>query len=218
MIFPSLLEYSVESLQQKLDLLDQHRKYVSSLQSADILSLHLDFVLPQFAKDRSVMTSLKPHTVLENLNHKYRKSRINLTIHLMGELEDMLESFAYFDQHDFNTKWKYTVLLPEKFVSNWRSQIKKSQKNVVFGVWYDLGECKDKSFKIAQTYLLMTVLAGKSGQQLTQSIKETTKKLTLDFPNVHFILDGGWQIGEKSGKNVDIVSHSSFWKSLGEIN
>jgi pentose-5-phosphate-3-epimerase len=206
MLLPSLLEYSVESLEKKISL----------LQDKKMTSLHLDFVLPQFAKDRNVMTSLGLDSVFSTLGKTNKNQRLHLTIHLMGTIEDLFEEYKFFEKHAFNSLWNYKILIPAKYIQSWRAQIKKKQKNVQIGAWYDLGEWDNVDFSTRQTNLLMTVIAGKSGQKLTSEMKKKSLEVARKYPQTHFIFDGGWEWDFKTElKNIDHVSYSSFWKNIG---
>jgi pentose-5-phosphate-3-epimerase len=205
MLLPSLLEYSVESLETKL----------AHLRDKKMLSLHLDFVLPQFAKDRNVMTSLSLNSVFSILGKTNKNQRLELTIHLMGTIEDLFESYKFFEKYAFNSLWNYKILIPAKYIQSWRNQIKNKRKNVQIGAWYDLDELDNIDFSAKQTNLLMTVKAGKSGQKLTSEIKKKAQLIAQKYPKSHFIFDGGWEWDFVSKRNVDHVSYSSFWKSIG---
>jgi pentose-5-phosphate-3-epimerase len=205
MLLPSLLEYSVESLETKL----------AQLRDKKMSHLHLDFVLPQFAKDRNVMTSLSLETVFSTLQRHSNIQRLDLTIHLMGTIEDLFDAYKFFDTCDFNLHWNYKILVPAKYIRSWRNQIKNKQKNIKIGSWYDLGEWDNVDFSAKQTNLLMTVKAGKSGQKLTPEVREKAQVVARKYPQAHFIVDGGWEWDFDSKKNMDHVSYSSFWKEIG---
>jgi pentose-5-phosphate-3-epimerase len=214
MILPSLLEYSIESLETKINLLKKHKTPISRFQNQKNIALHLDFVLPQFAKDRSVMTSLSLKSVFETLETHYQAEKIDLSIHLMGSVEDLVEAYTFFETFEFKPEWNFLILVPEKYTESWKLNIKKETKNLRIGAWYDLGEWQDKVFELKSTNLLMTVLAGKSGQKLELETKENVEKLVKSYPNTRFIVDGGWHVDDQIFTNTDIVSHSSFWKNL----
>jgi pentose-5-phosphate-3-epimerase len=214
MILPSLLEYSVESLESKISRLEASQKLLYRLQETNRLGLHLDFVLPQFAKDRSVLTSLSLCDVFNTLNNQYSSSKLYLSIHLMGETTDLLDSYKYFESYEFNNHWNYLILISEKYTTLWRKLIKNKGKNIRIGCWYDLDEWQAKKYTQNRTNLIMTVKAGRSGQQLKEDIKQKALDLGKRYPQAHFILDGGWGIDAKSCKNQDIVSYSDFWKHL----
>jgi pentose-5-phosphate-3-epimerase len=202
MILPSLLEYSVESLEKKISL----------LQDKKMTSLHLDFVLPQFAKNRKVMTSLGLQSVIATLSEKMSNQTLTLSLHLMGTSEDLFESYRFFETVKLPHNWNTLVLVPEKYTTNFRTIL--NPKNIIVGTWYDLGEWEHKQLSRKQTYLLMTVKAGKSGQIRTTQSKKQAFDIAKSYPNSHFIVDGGWSVNEVAPNNTDIVSYSSFWKSI----
>jgi pentose-5-phosphate-3-epimerase len=214
MILPSLLEYSIEKLEFKINLLKKHKIPISRFQSQKNIAIHLDFVLPQFAKDRAIMCSLGLKSVFDLLLSHYNEEKIDLSIHLMGTLEDLSEAYKFFETYEFKTEWNFLILVPEKYTESWNTNIKKTTKNLRIGVWYDLDQWQKKVFEKRTTNLLMTVLAGKSGQKLETTTKELVESLVKSYPDSRFIVDGGWQVDDKVYINTDVVSYSSFWKSL----
>jgi hypothetical protein len=215
-ILPSLLEYSSFGLEQKIASIHQHKNDFLRLAHQKKISLHLDFVLEQFAKDRSVMKSSGLDLVFGALQNQFWDQEIYLSIHLMGDSEDLLEAYRYFDGHNFNPKWHYLILVPDKFTRTWTNLIKKNSPKDKIGTWLDLNEWDNFKFKTGQHYLLMTVLAGKSGQKLIEQTKSKVLSLVRQYPKSKFLLDGGWNIHDldEAVKNVDLVSYSSFWKEF----
>jgi pentose-5-phosphate-3-epimerase len=222
MFLPSLLEYSYENLSHKLYLINQFSaRYRELSKNPDSLSfdLHLDFVLPQFAKDRAVMKSLSPAIVFDYLDRVFENKPLNLSVHLMGNTQDLFDVYKFFEHHKFNTNWNYLVFIPEKYTFSWENaDFSEQNDNLKIGVWYDLEEWQNKSFGNSDDFLLMTVLAGKSGQKLTPEIAQATLKITNENPKKEFILDGGWSIETTNcPSNVQIVSHASFWSRFAEF-
>ena len=218
MFLPSLLEYSTESLQQKLDLITieiTKFKQLTKTTGSDQISLHLDFVLPQFAKDRSVMKSLSPQSVFDTLETSFKDKQLSLSLHLMGDSEDLSEVYRFFESYNFNPKWEYLFFVPEKYSNLWQTAQFSQQKNIKTGIWLDLNEWQSNDLKASGDYLLMTVLAGKSGQKLTDEIKNKVLGLTKNHTEKNFILDGGWSVDNSDyPENVKVVSYSSFWKNF----
>jgi pentose-5-phosphate-3-epimerase len=214
MLLPSILEYSIESLQSKILLLNSNTGFVNKLQKNNDFSLHLDFVMPEFAKSRSVMTSLGLEAVMTQLVTSYRSKRLSLSMHLMGETEDLLEAYNFFKDFEFMPKWNYLILVPEKYKKVWINEIKNNQKNVKIGDWYDLNEWQSVDFSESGTSLLMTVQAGKSGQVLEDETKALSKSIVQKFNQHRFIVDGGWVIKSNLSGNTDVVSYSDFWTKL----
>ena len=61
----------------------------------------------------------------------------------------------------------------------------------------------------------MTVVAGKSGQKLTQENRQSALDLVQKFPQKKFLVDGGWSVGWKEDfDNLEVVSYSGFWKEF----
>lgn len=238
-ILPSILEYSLETLEQKLDYIDTNRPELALLQAGSMVPhLHLDFVLPQFSKDRRVMTSHQPATVLGAIESKFDpKKPLNLDLHLMGAVEDLFEQFSFFESYNFNSNWTFTLFLPQKYTQSWQSMIEsRNLKNIKIGTWFDLGQWADMSkidpqwqnpceeevltipqhfpeFQKGQRYLLMTVVAGKSGQKLTDAVAKKVLQIVNDNPQSSFVLDGGWKPGaiQNAPINSAFVSYSGFW-------
>jgi hypothetical protein len=222
---PSLLEYSRESLNRKLtqvkSRIEDFKEIQNSLNSAtkpgDSLSFHLDFVLPYFAKDRKVMTSLGLESVLKKLEQEFADYKLDLSIHLMGTSEDLFEAHKFLLDYNFKPNWIYTVFVPEKYTSTFWPQTQVFT-NYKVGIWHDLNDysvTKIKGEKDNQNHLLMTVIAGKSGQKLDAKNQQLCLELCTKFPEKKFIVDGGWGVDYRTNlDNLEVVSYSSFWKSF----
>lgn len=207
-ILPSLLEYTREHLNQKTTIVQNVD--TKSITHQQTLSLHLDFVMENFAKDRKVMESLSFSTMHRHLMEKFKNTKLDLSVHFMGGVEDLTRVYKVLQQTEFNPQWNYLFLVPEKFIKTF-SDFK--QKNVKIGVWYDLEEWPPKPLPNT-THLLMTVKAGLSGQKLSRETKNKALAYVYKHPN-SFILDGGWSIDFQSNRdNLYIVSHSSFWNNI----
>jgi pentose-5-phosphate-3-epimerase len=217
MFLPSLLEYSTESLTHKLDLIlgdfEQFNKLTKSNNTKKI-HLHLDFVLPQFAKDRFVMKSLSTDSLFEVLQSKCADKKLVLSLHLMGDSEDLATIYNFFESYSFNSNWEYLFFVPEKYIDLWQNSEFGKHQNVESGIWLDLDQWQDHKLT-AKNYLLMTVFAGKSGQKLTPEIQAKVLELVQKNPDKQFILDGGWSVDDTNyPENCQIVSYSSFWKTF----
>lgn len=222
---PSLLEYSRESLNRKLievksriqDFKEIQNSLNNATKSGDSLSFHLDFVQPNFAKDRKVMTSLGLESVLNVLEQEFSDYRLDLSIHLMGTSEDLFEAHKFLLDYKFKPNWMYTVFVPEKYTSTFWPQTQVFT-NYKVGIWYDLNDyniTKIKQNKDIKNYLLMTVLAGKSGQRLDIEKQQLCLELCGKFPEKKFIVDGGWGVDYRTDlNNLEVVSYSSFWKAF----
>ncbi len=223
MLVPSLLEYSPEALQKKLDTLAEHAEYVATLQSGNSLSLHLDFVLEFFAKDRNTMMSLSLAKTLAVIGNNLKNKPLNLSIHLMGSTEDLLQAYRFFEFYHVPEKWTLTVYVPEKYTSTWRNSAleSNSRDRVTIGTWYDLDEWQNLQnlSPITTNFLLMTVMAGKSGQKSDEQTKSQAIILSDLYSEQYFILDGGWKMSESEevGPNTQIISYTDFWDSILEV-
>ena len=236
LFLPSLLEYSSESLNRKLlevkNRLNDFQKIQNPLNNTDkkyaskkvnnpvgegSLAFHLDFVLPYFAKDRKVMTSLGLESILNELAKLFSDFNLDLSIHLMGTSEDLFEAHKFFLDYSFKQNWKYTVFVPEKYTSTFWPQT-QIFSNYKVGIWYDLNDYslnKIEQNKAIENYLLMTVLAGKSGQKLNSSKQQLCLELCAKFADKKFIVDGGWGVDYKNIlTNLEVVSYSSFWNKF----
>ncbi|MEI6729467.1 MAG: hypothetical protein WCK98_07555 [bacterium] len=222
---PSLLEYSRESLNRKLNevksRIEDFKEIQNSLNSAtkpgDSLSFHLDFVLPYFAKDRKVMTSLGLESVLNELEQEFSDYKLDLSIHLMGTSEDLFEAHKFLLDYHFKPNWLYTVFVPEKYTSTFWPQTQVFT-NYKVGIWHDLNDyniAKIEQETNIENYLLMTVVAGKSGQKLDTKKQQLCLQLCTNFSEKKFIVDGGWGIDFRTDlDNLEVVSYSSFWKAF----
>lgn len=209
-ILPSLLEYTVESLDKKLTLLSQNPRFDLTCQTT--LHLHLDFVEEFFAKERNIRRSLGFGSVCDRLSAYFSEQTLTLTIHFMGELDDLPKIFKTLQNYPLNPLWNYLFFVPQAYLPTFT---KLAETNVAFGTWFDVDAWQPpENSETAQ--LLMTVKAGLSGQKLTPRVKELALEFTRRYPN-YFVLDGGWSIAadpRKFGNNVDLVSHSSFWNTI----
>jgi pentose-5-phosphate-3-epimerase len=221
MILPSLLEYSEQELVKKLetikkDLID-FKRFTSQLDSNQI-HLHLDFVLENFAKDRKVMKSLGLEFFFKILLEHFQDFKLVLSVHLMGDTQDLFESYNFLEKYTANPNWQYFIFVPEKFTKQFET-LKLKNPNFKIGIWYDLGDWSVQKIEKnpIENYLLMTVLAGKSGQKLTTETKQIALDLATSLKTKNFILDGGWQLEDQKETtltNLNMVSYSSFWNSF----
>jgi pentose-5-phosphate-3-epimerase len=224
-ILPSTLEYSRESLEQKLRLVSQNLDNFHRLQgTSDVIKLHIDVVMRQFAQDRSVMASVDLVTNLELIEQYFADTTVELTIHLMGTAEDLKEAHEFLQKYTFNLNWTYIIFIPEAFVPTFEVHSLLFD-HVRVGIWYDKGEwsenkCNSWKSRI-NDYLLMTVYAGKSGQKRSDDDKAKAITLAQSFPDKYIVVDGGWQVGEQEElqdfQTLDMVSYSSFWKQFLEM-
>ena len=209
-VLPSLLEYSPQQLSTKLSLLE-HPKVADLTRQGDTLQLHIDYVGEFFAKQRSILSSLSLKTTLAIITNKYANQKLQLTIHLMGELEDIILLEKFFRSYTIQDNWAYVIFVPPKFISTFSFM---RGANVEIGVWYDLQEWQSPTDKHTP-YLLMTVRAGISGQKLRKQTQHQAIEWVNKYPN-YFVVDGGWSITHPDiNSHTDIVSHSSFWNTLG---
>lgn len=225
MFLPSILEYSTTSLEKKLKAIATNTELFKTLTKTtnhQLLQLHLDFVLTQFAKDRSIMESLSLSAVFETLESFFKHTRLKLSVHIMGEFEDIINNFSFFQDCKFPKKWEIEIYVPEKYFIPWnKSYFSKSGggKHSI-GIWYDKSEWYQSGEKpellgldsLCNNFLLMTVTAGRSGQALLPEVKDSVIQTIQTMPTKNFILDGGWNIDEQGFlDNAKIVSYSSFW-------
>jgi pentose-5-phosphate-3-epimerase len=222
MILPSLLEYTERDFVSKLDLISNNIiafKQITA-QSNKQISLHLDFVLPYFAEIRNVVPSLHLDFVFKSLQKYLAKLNLNLSIHLMGTKEDIENSYKFFQNFQMPPNFTGIVFLAKPFIKSFQ-EVLKSKNNLKTGLWLDLQEWTENTNfeqENIQDFLLMTVLAGKSGQKLELETKQKSLLLAKNNPNKNFILDGGWTMQDlescKAIKNLNLVSYSSFWNSF----
>jgi pentose-5-phosphate-3-epimerase len=220
---PSLLEYTNLDLDQKLTKIKNNQKNFLELQKSPDkkLYLHLDFVLPEFAKNRNVKPSNLESVVFELLEKYFGESDLYLSIHLMGTKNDLDFSFDFLLEKLSslvfeNENWTGEIFVPEtEFVGFLDIQ---EYTNFRIGTWFDLGKYSPNSqFENQQSYLLMTVLAGKSGQKLSTQTKTQTLQIVNQNPKSNFTLDGGWGLSQELPANLSIVSYSTFWQEFDKV-
>ncbi len=177
------------------------------------VTIHADFVLPQFADKRGVEPSLGIAEYLQTFRAQWDQSA-EFQVHLMGEDEDMQEARDFFAGYPFHSEWSYQILVRERDASDWL-ELEQNNENVKIGLWYDLDQWPTSQDLEDELYLLMTVQAGKSGQLLTEEVKQKALEMVQNCPEAEFIVDGGWPVEiESSLHNLSVVSFSSFWKKF----
>jgi hypothetical protein len=213
---PSLLEYSPQNLQARLiTILDNKHKFLE-FQKSKTITLHLDFVLPEFAESRGVTAGNSPEIVFENIRKVFGNQPLILNTHFMGLNGDMGEVFDFLEEFEMESEWKMTVFVDEKYINKFNNL---ASSRLTVGQWLDLGEydAETELFE-GNNYLLMTVVAGKSGQKLTEEVKNTALQIVKNNPEVGFTIDGGWSVDfELTDPNLNIVSYSSFWKEFEKV-
>jgi len=218
MILASLLEYSPIQLKKKLIKIFSQKKRFLQLQNQSLnhknnsIHLHLDFVLPKFASSRQVMESLSLFSVIEALKKCLEKENLFLSLHFMGEGDDFLAIIRDLQILEIPDNWSLIYFFPENLLPSFHFLPPQN-----LGIWLDKNEWEiiDFNTKKVDHFLLMTVFAGKSGQKLETKIQTLALKTAKQFPEKHFVLDGGWSIEQKvTSKNVDLVSYSSFWREF----
>lgn len=230
-IYPSILEYSDKQLNRKLLFLKQNKKeilnFILKQQHPDLypishLNLHLDFIGKDFAKDRKVMKSLSLETVFLELQKIFAKTKLNLTIHLMNELEDYKLDFEFLKNYKQNKNWNYIFYVNFNYTTIYKNLAPYAE----IGVWLDCDKWQNFDFKKNKIndYLLMTVRAGVSGQLKKENSTAQITELAIRNSKKNFLLDGGWQVDEiqkiqkkENSTNLNFVSYTSFWNKLYSI-
>ena len=207
-ILPSTLEYSTISFQKKIDYISKHQQEFKSLAKQEILEFHIDLVYPSFAKDRAVMSSISltdNYKVIESL-----KSQCKVTIHFMGLIDDVILLNAELEKLKLNKNIKAEIYLP---ITIEPIMVKTEWSKYH---WFDLDQYDKIPRYETPKILLMTVIAGKSGQSLTQENKTKALNIVTKRGTANVIVDGGWSIDD-SKDGIRMVSYSSFWKAFGVI-
>jgi hypothetical protein len=216
---PSLLEYSEQDLESRLkSIVAGKKKFMDFQKSVDgKIYLHLDFVLPEFAVSRSVQHGNLEEVVFDLLEKYFLEDQLFLSIHLMGLHNDIEYSFDFLlerlSRYVFENDWVGEIFVPAEYIEEYKSIQECS--NFKIGEWLDLGQWNAKTtFEADENYLLMTVLAGKSGQQLSNENKNLAFEVASNNPESNFTVDGGWNLESETKQNLKIVSYSSFWKGF----
>ncbi len=212
---PSLLEYSIESLKNKLDNIILKESKFIQLSNQNTICLHLDLVMKYFARERSILASLSFSSVWEIIFTKLSDKNLNLSIHFMGIEEDIANIYNFLEQIKIPKSWNVIMYLPTKYATSYQPIL--ARNNLQIGEWYNLDQLKNFESKDSiNEYLLLTVDAGKSGQKKTAWANKISRNVVKNNPNKNFLLDGGWKIGSKGQQNSQMVSYSSFWKLFDE--
>lgn len=217
---PSLLEYSPQELESKLELIRKDKEKFMEFQKSEVgkIHLHLDFVLPEFAISRSVEPGNLESKVFELLEQYFAEDQLYLSIHLMGLQNDLEFSFDFLldklSKYVFEYDWVGEIFVPKDYIEDFKTIEECS--NFKVGEWLDLGEWDSETkFEPDHNYLLMTVVAGKSGQKLSDENKALTLEIAEQNPESSFTVDGGWNLETQPKDNLQIVSYSSFWNNFG---
>lgn len=213
MITPSLLEYSIPDLVKRLNYLQSNMSQCMHYAHQDILTLHIDCVCKRFAQDKHALMSNSLQTTLDTIAERFSLDRLHLSIHLMGDTEDLMELYAFLNTYQTLPMWSYTIFIPEEFYISWSQQF--NSDTMTIGIWYDLNMWTTQVFAPTINYLLMTVPAGKSGQKALLTDKNKALNIARTNPQSRFIVDGGWNIDEDPLlDNLQVVSYSSFWSHI----
>ena len=214
---PSLLEYTPQDLETKLKLICANKESFLTYQKSEDgkIYLHLDFVLPEFALFRNVGHGNIESIVFELIEKYFADDQLYLSIHLMGLEKDLEFSFDFLldklSNYVFEYDWVGEIFVSREFMDEFKTI--EDCSNFKIGEWLDLGQWnKETVFETNQNYLLMTVVAGKSGQKLLEKDKNLMFEITNNNPESNFTADGGWNLESESKENLKIVSYSSFWK------
>jgi hypothetical protein len=202
-ILPSTLEYSTIAFQQKLDYIHIHTKEFMNLGNQEVMEFHIDLVYPEFAKSRSVMSSI-------NLTDNYNciiglKSKCKVTVHFMGLLDDVSNLNKELKKLKLIKNIEFELYLPTNI------HPKMIESDCVKYHWFDVDQYDLIPKYGTPKILLMTVFAGKSGQVLTLENKQKALDIVKSRGVENVIVDGGWTI-EECIDGLRMVSYSSFWK------
>jgi hypothetical protein len=220
---PSLLEYTPQDLETKLKLICADKESFLRYQKSEDgkIYLHLDFVLSEFALSRNVGHGNIESTVFDLIEKYFADDQLYLSIHLMGLEKDLEFSFDFLldklSNYVFEYDWVGEIFVARDFVDEFKTIEECS--NFKVGEWLDLGEWnKETKFETNENYLLMTVVAGKSGQKLLEEDKNLMFEIANTYPESIFTVDGGWNLELEPKENLKIVSYSSFWKGFEALN
>ncbi|MGL4757796.1 MAG: hypothetical protein ACRCXZ_00530 [Patescibacteria group bacterium] len=203
-ILPSTLEYSSTNLVNKIKSVKANELVFKSITNqSNYIELHVDLVYPYFAKARSIMSSLDLTSNLKIIK-KYLNREVILTIHFMGELDDIM----WFSKELINSNLRNNqceIYIP------YTHSIEMYPRGFDYFFWHDLEEIGSPSK--SKKRLQMTVKAGMSGQKRSEEAKEKALLLTKQLGPDNVILDGGWKIDDYS-RELRMVSYSSFWEKF----
>ncbi len=226
---PSLLEYTPQNLEIKLELIKDNLKDFRIIQksSDNKIHLHLDFVLQQFAINRNIEPSNSLQIVFNMVNKYFGDQKIVCNCHFMGSFIDIMEILTYLKTKEatkeFNSNWEYMFYFGKDMIGMiGYFDSMNNNKNLKAGLWLDFDEWEilkfSENFFNIKNYLLMTVIAGKSGQKLTSNNRSQALEIIKNNSDLNFTIDGGWSVGDElleldmeSKNKLSIISYSSFW-------
>ncbi len=208
---PSLLECSEYDLEKKIDILKKNKYH----------NIHLDFVGKYFARNRKTLYSLSFKNVFDYLKKYFWNTKCDFSIHLMLEKEDILDYLKEIQTVDISSKWQLSLFISDRYFDIFVNSL--INYDFEFGIWFDKDQWINVDFDnyIVNNFLLMTVIAGKSGQKLDNKYKKILLEKVKKYKNKNFYADGGWSIDFKINKkngfdyfNLNIISYTSFWKNF----
>jgi pentose-5-phosphate-3-epimerase len=215
MILPSVLTYSDIEAEKKLKYLFTTEDWKKTAAQEKMISIHLDIVSKSFAQNRNVLMS-QPINSLWGIIKKYSFSnqKYYFSIHLMSNSDDLIEFEKYFSEIFVPDNFILKIFVYPKYVDYFNKIYAKA--NVEFGAWYDLDEWSVETNFQYSSNLIMTVLAGKSGQKKDPIQNQKVQEI-LRLNNKYFIVDGGWKTDEINmydQNKLDIVSSGDFWSKV----
>jgi hypothetical protein len=203
-ILPSTLEYSTIAFQQKIDYVSTHTKEFMNVGKQKLLEFHIDLVYPEFAKSRSVMSSINltnNYNVIRGLNQKCK-----VTVHFMGLLDDVASLNSELKKLIMDKNIAFELYLPINI------DPKMIQSDCIKYHWFDVDQYNLIPKYGTPKILLMTVFAGKSGQSLSPENKQKALDIVKSRGVENVIVDGGWVLDDCID-GLRMVSYSSFWKA-----
>jgi hypothetical protein len=123
---PSLLEYTPQALETKLQLITSHLAEFQIIQKSpdEKIYLHLDFVLAEFAASRNIEPGNSPDVVLELIHKYFHDQKLVCNSHFMGSAKDTARVLEFFKTYNWNPNWKFVLYVGHEFVEEFEKEIK----------------------------------------------------------------------------------------------
>lgn len=209
---PAILVTTKEELQQKLQMFPMDIVAFSDTTGQDHFALHIDIILPEFAKERGCPPTLAFDEMVTMICEHFAGERTRFNIHVMGRADESLAVARWIVKTLVDERLYGEVYVPH-YVYN---EVKQDDhKNWLVGVWYDKGEWENGVEWIAAENLLMTVQAGYAYQPPDEQLKAEAFDTALASPEYYFVLDGGWKVDQNPNEeHIELVINSDYWKTI----
>jgi hypothetical protein len=209
---PALLVRTEEELAAKLSHVTVDIEEFMETTGQEHHALHVDIILPEFGKTHSSEPTLAYDILLTSIIARFEGERLRLNIHLMGQADEALAVAQWILANLNDTRVYGEIYLPFYSYDNLELV---DHRNWLVGTWYDKSQWDLETEFVSGEILLMTVLAGHSGQVGDTTLKQSAHLVADKHPEYNWIFDGGWKKDESPLEdNREIAVNTDYWSTL----